>query len=46
MKRFFLFLLLAISLNTAIAQETKLYNPKANAEKDIAAARTADAAYR
>ena len=38
MKRFFLFLLLAISLNTAIAQETKLYNPKANAEKDIAAA--------
>lgn len=38
MKKSFLFLLLFISFNSIRAQETKLYNPEANAENDIAAA--------
>ncbi|MEP6712021.1 MAG: thioredoxin family protein [Ferruginibacter sp.] len=36
MKKILLFILVIISFNAAIAQETKLYTPSANAEKDIA----------
>ena len=36
MKKIILFLLVLIYFKTAIAQETRLYNPTANAQKDIA----------
>jgi thioredoxin-related protein len=38
MQRLILFLLLSTNLLAATAQEAKLYNPAANAQKDIAAA--------